>query len=79
MTRELLDDLSVPTIEIPGIGNSCPVDPIFFSKKYEKPPNPNRRKGAEKRQKSGERERNVGNPNAEEHNRVVKGNRPIRR
>jgi hypothetical protein len=32
------------------------------NKKYEKPINPNRRKGAEERQRIGERERNVAAP-----------------
>lgn len=35
--------------------------------------NPNKRKGSEDRQKSGDRERNVGHPNGEEHSRVPKG------
>jgi len=41
--------------------------------KYETPPNPNRRKGAEDRQQSGDRERNIGHPEGEEHSRVPKG------
>lgn len=77
---ELFDDVPLLIIEIPGIGTSCPIDPIFVrgGKKYEKPKNPNQRKGAETRKKSGERERNVGHPDAEEHSRVNKGNRPTR-
>lgn len=42
-------------------------------KKYEKPQNPNQRKGAQDRQKSGDRERNVGHPDGEEHSRTAKG------
>ncbi len=34
-----------------------------------------RRHGAENRQPGGERERNIGHPNGEEHSRVAKGNR----
>ncbi|MCE4070930.1 MULTISPECIES: RHS repeat-associated core domain-containing protein [Pseudomonas] len=41
--------------------------------KYQKPENPNKRKGADERQKSGERERNVGHPEGEEHSRRPKG------
>ena len=47
-------------------------------KRYEKPQNPNKRKGADARKPSGERERNIGHPDAEEHSRKPKGNRPIR-
>ena len=36
------------------------------------------RKGAEKRQPTGSRERNVGHPNGEEHSRVPKGNKGVR-
>ena len=49
--------------------------------KYETPPNPNKRPPPENRQKSGERERNVGHKNGEEHSRVAKnksGNRGSR-
>ena len=53
------------------------VDPTggMAKKKYEKSPNPNQRKGAEQRQQSGERERNVGpkNKKGEEHSRRPKG------
>ncbi|MDD7718567.1 MAG: DNRLRE domain-containing protein [Eubacteriaceae bacterium] len=35
--------------------------------------NENKRKGYEKRQKTGDRERNVGHPNGEEHSRKAKG------
>ncbi len=42
-------------------------------------PNPNKRKGSENRQPTGDRERNVGHPNGEEHSRVPKGNRGVRR
>lgn len=35
--------------------------------------NPNKRKGSEERQKSGDRERNAGHPDGEEHSRVPKG------
>ena len=48
---------------------------IVYTKK-EKPnfkQNPNKRKGSEKRQPTGERERNVGHPDSEEHSRVAKG------
>jgi len=41
--------------------------------KYKKPTNPNKRKGAEDRQKAGDRERNVGHPDGEEHSRIPKG------
>lgn len=41
--------------------------------KYEKQPNPNQRRGAENRQPSGERQRNVGHNNGEEHSRTPKG------
>lgn len=46
--------------------------------KYQKPPNPNKKKGADKRRPGGNREKNVGHPNAEEHSRRPKGNRPIK-
>ena len=39
----------------------------------------NKRKGFENRQPTGDRERNVGHPNGEEHSRVPKGNRGGRR
>lgn len=42
-------------------------------------PNPNKRKGSNNRKPSGERERNIGHPNGEEHGRRPKGNRGIRR
>jgi hypothetical protein len=42
-------------------------------------PNPNKRKGSENRKPTGDRERNVGHPNGEEHSRVPKGNRGVRR
>ena len=35
--------------------------------------NPNKRKGSERRRPTGDRERNVGHPNGEEHSRVPKG------
>ena len=41
--------------------------------KYQKPENPNKRKGADERKTSGERERNVGHPDGEEHSRRPKG------
>lgn len=47
--------------------------------KYKKPPNPNKRKGSDERAPTGDRERNVGHPDAEEHSRRPKGNRPPRR
>jgi len=49
-------------------------DPMFMAK-YKKPENPNRRKGAEDRGKCGEREKNVGHKDGEEHSRVPKGPR----
>ena len=42
-------------------------------------PNPNKRKGSENRKPTGERQRNVGHPDGEEHSRVPKGNRGVRR
>lgn len=42
-------------------------------------PTPNKRKGSGDRQPTGDRERNVGHPNGEEHSRVPKGNRGVRR
>ena len=42
-------------------------------------PRKDKRKGSDKRQPSGERERNVGHPNGEEHSRVPKGNRGVRK
>jgi RHS repeat-associated protein len=41
--------------------------------KYEKPPNPNKRPPPEHRQPSGERERNIGHRDGEEHSRIPKG------
>jgi len=41
--------------------------------KYKTPPNPNQRKGAEERQKTGAREKNVKPLNGEEHSRIPKG------
>lgn len=51
------------------------VDPhgLIKGKNRERPPNPNRRKGAENRQKTGDRQKNVGHPDGEEHSRVPKG------
>lgn len=46
---------------------------MIVHKKYEKPPNPNRPKGAETRQPDKGRERNVGHPKGEEHSRLPKG------
>lgn len=51
-------------------------DPFGLAKnknKGQRPDNPNRRKGAEDRGKSGSRERNVGHPKGEEHSRRPKG------
>jgi len=42
-------------------------------KKYQKPENPNKRKGADQRKPGGQRERNIGHPDAEEHSRRPKG------
>lgn len=42
-------------------------------------PTRNKRHGSEKRQPSGNRERNVGHPKGEEHSRVAKGNRGVKR
>ena len=51
--------------------SACP--PAYEArKKYKKPENPNKRKGADDRKKSGDRERNVGHPDGEEHSRVPK-------
>lgn len=47
--------------------------------KYQKPENPNKRKGADERKPGGNRERNVGHPDAEEHSRRPKGQRGPRR
>lgn len=43
----------------------------FFSSSFK--PRKDKRKGANSRQKSGSRERNVGHKNGEEHSRVPKG------
>ena len=54
----------------------------YIKNAKEKPnfvPNPNKRKGSGDRQPTGDRERNVGHPNGEEHSRVPKGNRGVRR
>jgi RHS repeat-associated protein len=52
----------------------------LYREKYQKPENPNKRKGADDRKKCGERERNVGHPDSEEHSRVPKGPKgPYRR
>ena len=42
-------------------------------KKFQKPQNPNQRKGAESRQPKGLRERNLGHDKGEEHSRRPKG------
>lgn len=50
------------------------IDPQGLAKKkYENPENPNRRKGAENRKPTGDRERNVAHPEGEEHSRRPKG------
>lgn len=50
------------------------VDPEGMArKKYEKPKNPNQKKKAEIRRTPTQRERNVGHPEGEEHNRRPKG------
>ena len=46
---------------------------LIFKDKYEKPENPNKRKDADDRKQCGERERNVGHSDGEEHSRVPKG------
>jgi uncharacterized protein RhaS with RHS repeats len=46
--------------------------------KYEKPPNPNKKPPPPERVPSGERERNVGHKNAEEHSKTAKGQRGTR-
>lgn len=46
--------------------------------KYVKPPNPNKKKGADSRQKSGARERNVGHVSGEEHSIRPKGGNQFR-
>jgi RHS repeat-associated protein len=46
--------------------------------KYQKPPNPNQRKGAQDRKPSGDRERNVKHPKGEEHSIKPKGGFKIR-
>ena len=47
---------------------------LIFKEKYEKPKNPNKRKrGRMIGKNAGERERNVGHPDSEEHSRVPKG------
>ena len=48
-------------------------DPDGLAAKYQKPENPNKRKGADARQPSGDRERNVAHPDGEEHSRRPKG------
>ena len=53
--------------------NYTDLDGLARKKKFTKAPNPNQKKGAEGRQKSGGRERNTGHPEAEEHNRRPKG------
>jgi len=61
-------------------------DPLSFSdplgeakKKYSKPANPNKRPPPPHRKPGGERERNVGHPDAEEHSRKQKGPSRVRR
>jgi len=54
------------------------IDPYGWAKGKNKKgkslrPNPNKKKGSENRQKTGQRERNVGHPNAQEDSRVPKG------
>ena len=49
-----------------------------LASRYEKPPNPNKRPPPEHRVPSGERERNIGHQNAEEHSRQPKGQRGTR-
>jgi RHS repeat-associated protein len=55
-------------------------NPVLFydrngeaKKKYKVPENPNKKKGADERKKSGERERNKAHPDGEEHSRRPKG------
>ncbi len=57
-----------------GAASSCPT---FEARKgkYKKPENPNKRKGADDRLKSGDREKNVGHPDGEEHSRIPKAPR----
>ena len=77
----ILEPLSVFTLSLKeSFENTNPIAYIKSAK--EKPnfvPNPNKRKGSEDRQPTGDRERNVGHPNGEEHSRVPKGNRGVRR
>jgi RHS repeat-associated protein len=77
------DDDAPDRVDDPPDAGFCPIPPASDgddhrpkkrkNEKYRKPDNPNRRKGADNRQKTGERERNVGHPEAEEHSRRPKG------
>ena len=51
------------------------IDPRGLEPKYEKPPNPNKRPPPEHRIPSGERQRNVGHPDGEEHSMTSKKQR----
>ncbi len=55
-----------------------PESPEAGKGKYEKPPNPNKKPPPPERVQSGERQRNVGHENAEEHSRTAKGQRGTR-
>lgn len=55
------------------------IDPEGLApKKYEKEPNPNKKPPPPHRIPSGERERSIGHPDAEEHGRRAKGQRGTR-
>jgi serine protease Do len=68
-------NINKPQPIVPGgcVNRNGGITVPLLKKKYEKPPNPNRPKGAETRQPKGERERNIGHGNGEEHSRVPKG------
>ena len=59
--------------------NTAYVNALLTKRNDQWKENPNKRKGHDKRQPTGERERNVEHPNGEEHSRVPKGNRGVRR
>lgn len=72
----VVDDWLIPVVATTmGVDIGSRIALEARKEKYKKPDNLNQRKGAEDRKKTGDRERNVGHPDGEEHSRVPKGPR----
>lgn len=79
-----MDEIAAALVEAPaafasflgttlGRGGIGDLSTVMFARK--KGPRTDKKKGADTRKKTGERERNTGHKNGEEHSRTAKGNR----